>query len=364
MSRLAVSKINLIFILIIVLIGGKGSAIDKYPMKKNVSKIVMGYYASWKRKEFDHNKIRYKYLTHLAHAFTKPDSEGNLIVAADYLYPELTQTAHKNDVKVIMSIGGWGNCEGFPGMASTAKKRKRFIDQVLQFCKDHDYDGVDIDWEFVSNPEEQQDFVTFIKELSAVLKAQDPQLLLTMAAPSGDYWGRWINYEQMIKCFDYICCMSYDYHGEWTAHSGHNSPLYTCHNDPCGSVDESHAYFMKRGVPPQKLLLGIPFYGRSFDCRELYQEYKESHYYGYSEIMNFVNSGWFYVWDDCSRVPYIRNQDETEIISFDDERSVSLKCRYIKEKQVAGVIIWELSLDYFKNTSILLELVGKEFKNN
>ncbi|GAG16486.1 unnamed protein product, partial [marine sediment metagenome] len=112
----------------------------------------------------------------------------------------------------------------------------------------------------------------------------------------------------------------------------------------------------------KKLLLGIPFFGKSFDCSGLYKKFEKSNYHAYSEIMNSLNSGWSYVWDDCSEVPYIQNQDKTEIISFDDERSIALKCQYIKEKQVAGVIIWELSEDYYEDASVLLEVIGKEFK--
>jgi len=362
MLKICKSKMRFGLILIVSLMSWECLTIHEYPVENNLSKVVIGYYASWKKKEFDHNKIQYKYLTHLAHAFTKPDSEGNLIVDEEYIYPELNQTAHKNNVKVIMSIGGWGNCKGFPGMSSTAENRKRFINQVLQFCKNNNYDGVDIDWEFVSNPEEQQNFVFFIKELSVALRAQNPSLLLTMAAPSGDHWGKWVNYEEVIDYFDYISCMTYNYHGEWTDHSGHNSPLYTCRNDPCGSVDDSYLYFLGRQVPKEKLLLGIPFYGRSFDCKDLYQKFEKSKPYRYSEIINFLNSGWSYVWDDCSEVSYIQNQDKTEIISFDDERSVAIKCQYIKEKQVAGVIIWELSEDYYENSSVLLEVIGKKFK--
>jgi len=344
------------------LLSWKCPPILKYQIEKDLSKVVIGYYPSWKKAEFDHNKIQYRYLTHIAHAFTKPDSQGNLIVGEEYIYPELVKAAHQNKVKIMMSIGGWGNCEGFPGMASTRENRERFIGQVLRFCFENSYDGVDIDWEYVSTSVEQQNFVEFTKELSATLKAQKPPLLLTMAVPSGHFWGKWINYEEVIDSFDFIACMTYDYHGEWYQHSVHNSPLYTCHNDPCGSFTDSYSYLLRRQVPPEKLLLGIPFFGRSFDCRDLYQKFNESHYYSYSEVMDILDSGWQYIWDDCSEVPYLRNQDETEIISFDDEHSVSLKCKYIKNRQVAGIIIWEITQDYYKDSSVLLEIIGKEFK--
>jgi len=330
--------------------------------EERLSKVVMGYYPSWKQDTFEHSKVNYRYLTHIAHAFTKPDSDGNLIIDEGYIYPELVREAHKHGVKIIMSTGGWERCEGFPGMASSAENRERFITQVVGFCKKHNYDGVDIDWEYVSDQEEQKNFVLFIEELSKALKVFNPQLQLSMAVPSGHFWGRWINYEELIDEFDYISFMTYDYHGQWSDHSGHNSPLYTCNNDPCGSMNDTYSYSRLRKVPKDKLLLGIPFYGRSFDCEGLYQKFQKSQYYGYGEVMKFFRSGWEYVWDHCAKVPYLRNPERTEIICYDDERSVFLKCKFLKEKQASGIIIWDLSEDYSQGTSVLLDVVGKEFK--
>ncbi len=167
------------FVLLLVFLNAQCQSVGSDPVvliaapRAKLDKVVMGYYASWKRVEFDHTKINYRYLTHIAESFTKPDSEGNLVVDPEFVYPELIATAHANGVRVIMSIGGWGNCEGFPGMAATPETRSRFIGQVVEFCQTNRYDGVDIDWEFVSNPQEQLDFVLFIKELSAALRG-DP----------------------------------------------------------------------------------------------------------------------------------------------------------------------------------------------
>ena len=154
--------------------------------------------------------------------------------------------------------------------------------------------------------------------------------------------------------------MTYDYHGQWSDHSGPNSPLYSSNNDPCGSVDDSFAYFLQRQVPREKLLLGIPFYGRSFDCSDLYQKFQKSNYYGYREILNSLNSGWLYRWDNLAKAPYIQNPYQTEILSFDDAQSIALKCDYILGKDVAGCIIWELSQD--DDSSSLLKVIGNKFK--
>jgi len=335
------------------------SHIPPEPTKPN--KVVMGYYASWKKAEFDHTKVAFQYLTHIAHAFAWPDSFGNLVVPSDYLYPALNDAAHANDVKMILSLGGWGNCAGFPGMSSTAANRSRFVGQLVDFCKANGYDGVDIDWEFVSNQEEKANFVLFIEALGAALKAQTPALLLTMAANSGDYYGRWIDFERLADDFDFIAFMTYDYHGDWSDHSGHNAPLYTPAGDACGSLDETFAYARSRQVPLGKLLVGVPFYGRSFDCGAMGQPFTTCEGWSYADVMALPSAEWARLWDGAAQVPYMRRLDGTKVISFDDMSSVSLKSQYVKDKASAGVIIWELSQDYRSGNSELLEVIGKSF---
>ena len=331
------------------------------PLPTKLSKVVMGYYPGWKKSGFDHTLIAYANLTHIAHAFAKPDTEGNLVVDSSYLYPELVVVAHSHSVKMIMSLGGWGNCDGFAPTAASPEKRSRFINQVVDFCLQNNYDGVDLDWEFVSNDQESRDFSALVRELSAALKALDPPRLLTMAAPAGAYWGRWINFEELHPFFDYISFMTYDYHGPWTDHSGHNSPLYTCKNDPCGSWDDSFTYAMIREVPLEKLLLGIPFYGRSFESAGLYKKASNSEYYNYSDVLKLLDSGWKYNWDFCSQVPFLISPTKKTLLSYDDIRSVFRKCRYVLDKGAAGVIIWEITADRRNGKSELLETVGKTF---
>jgi chitinase len=328
-----------------------------------LAKVVMGYYPSWKKAEFNHTKVHYENLTHIMHAFTKPDAEGNLIVGPEYVYPELVAMAHARGVKVIMSIGGSGNCDGFAPTAADPAKRERFIGQIVGFCKTNGYDGADIDWEFVSNPEEQRNFVLLVKELSARLKAQSPPLLLTTAVPSGDDGGKWINYEEIASDFDYISFMTYDYHGDWSDHAGHNAPLYSCEGDTCGSMNDTYLYAVLRKVPNEKLVLGIPFYGRSFNTGWLYQRSTKSEGTGYAEIVELEKAGWRYNWDFCSQAPYLRSPDGGTIITFDDMRSVYRKCRYVLDKGAAGFIIWEISEDSVDGAPQLLNVIGTAFRS-
>jgi chitinase len=326
-----------------------------------LTKVVIGYYPSWNKDSFDHTKVAYANLTHIANAFAWPDADGNLVVPSDYLYPELNADAHAHGVKMIMSLGGWGNAAGFPGMSATPANRSRFIGQVVAFLEANAYDGVDIDWEFVEGTTEEADFVLLVQELSAALKARTPPLLLTMAAPADAYYGQWIDFETLAASFDYIGFMTYDFHGSWSDHSGHNSPLYPDAGDTDGSWDETFQYARQRQVPLAKLLLGVPFYGKSFDCGGLGLPFTTCTDTTYAEAMGFLASGWTRTWDATAQVPWLRRADGGAIVCYDDTESVEAKCDYVKTKETAGVIIWEISQDYRNGASELLAAVGRSF---
>jgi len=325
------------------------------------TRVVMGYYASWTRAGFDHTQVAFGNLTHIAHAFVWPDPSGNLVVPARFVYPELNAAAHASGVKMILSLGGSDHSAGFPGMTAASANRARFIGQVVDFCAANDYDGIDVNWEYVSNAEERESFVLFIEALGAALKSRTPPLLLTVAAPANNYWARWIDFERLLDDLDLIGLMTYDYHGAWSGHSGHNAPLYAWDGDRCGSVDGTLAYARGRRIPPGKLLVGIPFFGCSFDCGGFGEPFETSRHLSYSEIMGLPATEWALGWDANGRVPFLRRLDGTAIISFDDMRSASLKCQYVKDHQAAGVMIWELSQDARSGSPELLEVIGRSF---
>lgn len=324
-------------------------------------KVVMGYYRTSNKAAYPHAAIDFAYLTHIAHAFAWPDSSGNLVIPDGFLYPELNAAARANGVKMIVSLGGWGNAAGFPGTASTSENRSRFAGQLVDFCRANAYDGADLDWEFVSNDREKADFSLLVETISAAFRAQAPPLLLTIAAPSGNYYGRWIDFERLAGDFDLIGFMTYDYHGEWSDHSGHNAPLYEPSWDSCGSLDETFAYARSRQVPLEKLLVGVPFFGRSFDCGAMGLPFTTSQGWSYADVMDLPSSGWTRFWDSEAQVPYLRRSDGKLVISFDDMSSAGLKAQYVKDKASAGVIIWELGGDYRSGTAELLEVLGKSF---
>ncbi len=115
----------------------------------------------------------------------------------------------------------------------------------------------------------------------------------------------------------------------------------------------------QRGVPQEKIHLGVPFYGREFNATRLYGPSTGGTDVEYGAIPARLNAGWEYFWDDVAKVPYLLNPGRTKFLTFDDSVSVRHKCEYIKQNRLGGAMIWALGQDVFNNTQPLLEAMAR-----
>jgi chitinase len=316
-------------------------------------KIIAAYYPYYNKVFYSHNDIDFKSITHLCHSFIKPDSSGNLIVDDNFLYPELNEAAHNNGVQVLVSIGGWGNHDGFSPMASDSISRQNFIKNLTEFCLKNNYDGADIDWEYPRKVD-KHNFIILLKELKDAFDLAGIKYL-TAAIPSDDYTNVF-NVAEMNKYLDWIGIMTYDFHGSWSNHSGHNSPLYSSPLDTCGSIDYSVNYYLSKGISREKLLIGIPLYGRIFNSPALYLKNDGSNsILLQNSVARITDDGWKYVWDHVCEAPLLYSSDNTQLISYEDVNSIKIKSRYIYNQKLGGAIVWALGQDYDGNSTLLLE---------
>ena len=327
----------------------------------NAQSLLVGYYPSWAQNSFTAADVQWEHVTHVAHAFVWPKADGSLGYEAGFWYPALTQQAHQHNRKVILSVGGAGQSAYFSPVAADAGKRAAFVSALVNAVQQHDYDGVDVDWEFPQTEADKNNLLTFISELYNALHSANPDYLLTMAIPSGNYYGQWFRYDVLKLYVNWFNVMTYDYHGDWFSHSGHNAPLYPSPDDACGSVDETCVYLTDtRGIAKDKLCIGLPFYGRKFYTSGLYQSSTGGGQTdGYNDIAGLIDNGWRRHWDTVSLVPYLTNTAGTQLYTYDDTTSIRYKCDYIIAHHYKGGMIWALGLDQLSgNKQPLLEVAS------
>ena len=327
-------------------------------------KMVIGYYPHWLKSDLPPEKIDLNILTHIIHAFAWPNSDGTLSTYNGMIDANLNYQVHLGAKQILISLGGWGNSTAFSDVTGNSSLRSTFIANIVSFIQQNDYDGVDIDWEYPSTLVHKENLTLFVSELRSALDMIDSGYLLTMAISSGNWYGQWFDYEKLVSICDWLGVMTYDFHGTWSSHAGHNSPISSPSNCSDGSVETALSYLRdQRYIPSNQLVLGIPFYGKVFNAPLLYESFT-----GvvtdleYNEIPSLINAGWSRLWDDYSKVPYLLNNDATKLITYDDSISVALKAERAIQENLSGVMIWAIGQDLNNGRQPLLEAVGNSMR--
>ena len=319
---------------------------------------------------YTEKQIPFKKLTHLIHValVVAAAGDGSVEISPRALEPQLTRRAHAARVRVLVCLQGPAGV--FRKVAATAEARTRLAANIKEFVHKYSYDGVDIDWEV---PEGSQDVSNDVLLMQALRDAlPSPEFLVSMATPAEPgHWGEY-DFAHLTPIVDFYNVMTYDFHGPWTDHTGHNSPLFSSDADPGhdGSIDESmNLYLNKLGVPPEKINLGTGFYGYEFPAGELNAECKcekstaSRPFGGY--IKDRINkNGWVQEFDPIAMEPYlVRQASAPGFITYDDSASTARKVVYALDvRDLGGVFMWELSEDCDGRKQDLLDSMYETYR--
>lgn len=182
------------------------------------------------------------------------------------------------NLKILLSIGGWTYSSNFAQPASTESGRRTFAQSSVKLLKDLGLDGLDVDWEYPKSDGEAADFVKLLQatreeleRYSATLSTTRPHFLLTIASPASESNSRWLKLREMDQYLDFWNMMAYDFTGSWDPTAGHQANVFPSQQIPqCTpfSIDNAVRWYTNAGVPPYKIVLGMPLYGRAFQNTE------------------------------------------------------------------------------------------------
>lgn len=345
-------------------------------------KKIVGYYPNWaiyRNPAFKPQHINASLLTHINYAFIKVDTKGNLLLFdpwadTDYRtdwnkqkpfwgnFEQLCELKRKNPhLKTLFSVGGWTLSDTFSAMAEDPEARRNFIVQCIGFCEHYGFDGIDIDWEYPGyaehqgRPQDKRNFTLLLQELHHAAKRYSPELLITIAAPAGPTHYRNIEVDKIHPYLDWINLMCYDFAGAgWSERTHHHAALFSGKKGDLFSADAAIQYYLSQGVPPSKLVMGIPLYGRSFASTQGFgsthagegpSSTVEPGMLFFYDIKKNLLPTYTRHWDDVAKVPYLLHPATGAFVTYEDEESLAYKCHYINEHKLAGAMVWELGLD-------------------
>jgi chitinase len=367
------SLILCLFILLLTL--APAWAADESNAAAPASPRLLAYYPDWAKYQtppYTAEKIPYNKVTHILEAFLLlKDGEGNLYIEPGLIEPALIKKAHAAGVKVMISIGGADPVQAnrFSKIAASDTARRTFAENIHAFLDKYGYDGVDIDWEVPNAPKDTLPCILLMESLRFELLA--PDYLISMAVPSDPpSYGTGFDIPALAPLVDFLNVMTYDFHGPWSDHAGHNSPLILSPEDPEqeGSVRTSmDLYEVQYGVDRRKLNLGTAFYGYEFDGESALWEYCPKYNCSNTSTWNYgtyikqrVNHlGWKRHSDPIARAPYLLQEDPNDppgFLTYDDPGSTARKAQYVLGvRRFGGVFMWDLSGDYDGQSQDLLD---------
>ena len=296
-------------------------------------------------------------------------------------------------LKVGISVGGWTRSGDFPGVSADKVKRQNFASNIAKFIDYLGFDFVDIDWEHPTvsrpasgsdegcpgGPDDTENFTLLMQELRNELNKLEEKngkhYELSIAMSAELEMLKVIQYDKIFKIVDFVNMMTYDLAGSWNSYTSHHTPLYTNDNynhqkmNAKNSADSCIKYFEETygtTIDYKKILIGVAAYTRGWagvkddgldennpglfatatpnsvkgpdgstdgsyafsDFDRMMKEYDLEEYF-----------------DDSAKSPYYYSPTKGYFFTGDNERSVAAKGKYVKEKELGGLIMWMASQD-------------------
>jgi len=258
---------------------------------------------------------------------------------------------------VLIAIGGWSDSAGdkYSRMVNSASARANFVTTAVQFIQQHNFDGLDLDWEYPvcwqgdcrGPASDKENFANLVVELKNAFRPYG-FLLSSAVGASRSIADRAYDVPVLSANLDWIGLMTYDIHGGWDGVTGHNSPF----RGPAPNTVDTVEYWLSKGAARDKLVVGIPLYGRSFTLSNPNNNgvgapattgapgpiSGEGGFLAYIEFC----TGWTYR-NNPGVGPYAFRGNQWT--SYDDQAIIEQKVGFIKDESLAGSMVWDISLD-------------------
>lgn len=280
------------------------------------------------------------WLTHINYAFGHVNETFDGVLLRDKDAKALKKISRLKrrfpHLKVLLSIGGWGSGR-FSEMVSDPQLRMSFARDCKRVVDKYRLDGIDIDWEYPSTsvakissaPTDIDNYTLMMRDIRSCIGADK---LLTQATCGG---ARYIDFKGVDPYIDYTNIMSYDLgHAPF-----HNATLFRSElTDPNSlSVEECLQRHLDAGVSRDKLVLGLPFYGRGA---------KDFPRRGIDPGKVHLLPGYTYHWDNVAKVPYLTSDETGEMVyGYEDEKSLACKAQFALDQGLKGAMYWSYNSD-------------------
>ncbi|KAJ2237915.1 hypothetical protein H4R99_000637 [Coemansia sp. RSA 1722] len=355
--------------------------------------IIAGYAPGWK----DLSVVDISKYTHINLAYAEPQPNGTFAFSASYNVQDFTSKIHSAGSRALIALGGYSGSIYVSDALKNADSRGQLTRSIVDFIKDNNLDGVDMDWianecNHVDQHNDAANLLVFVRELRDSLNSAFPSTskklislgvgLKPFAGPDGPL----SDVSEYAKWVDYINILAYDINGPEDKTTGPNSPLnYEFDRGNQQSLISAIDSWTQAKFPVNQITAGLAFYGRSSKSTvdmstqpwNVYQPqesivprgddddglwasqcnknapsfsgiwaYKNLRKQGVLKAAEEALAPWQRNWDSVSLTPWVFNPHSKTFISYDDPSSISAKANFVQGRGLAGVAVYDVCMDY------------------
>ncbi|MCK5033737.1 MAG: hypothetical protein KAS18_08885, partial [Calditrichia bacterium] len=315
--------------------------IDLQQKKAPLNATVFGYLPYWANSDY----LQYSLLTHIAAFGVNINSNGTLGNDHGWPWTALINEAHAHGVKVILTAILFSG-DDIHTLITTLTYKNAFFVNIRNKILEGNADGVNIDFESLNNADKGANIVNFMNDLTTFLHNAIPGCEVSYASPAVNWGGYW-DLAGLANACDYLFIMGYSFAGSWSSTSGPMAPLTG------GSINITNTVNTQYGTVtlnnPQKLILGLPYYGYHWitvngEVRaSILSNVGSKFYHSYQSGADIYGE----IWDAQSQSPWYRydDGDDWHQVWCDNDSSLGLKYDLAQSKNLKGVGMWALGYD-------------------
>jgi spore germination protein YaaH len=355
---------------------------------KDMKKEVLGFMPYWRIDDI--NYIRHDLVTDVNYFGLFVDNNGGIVKVVDGETNPGWREWNNQEIKDLIAktqiMGGEfslsimaQNNETIEAILNSEKAQNNLIENILSEVHTRKLNGVNIDFEYLGEPEDElrQKFTDFSLSLKSAVADKSPQTklyvsIMPMAARQKDLF----DFRQIINVYDKFIGMSYEYAGAGSEIATATAPMTGfAENKFYFDVKTTYDDYLKV-IPKEKILMGVPYYGRDWavqsgsriQSKTLPDSDPDSYravisYARAREMKEFKKSQCKF--DSVAQQPWCWYTDEKTKVDhqvwFEDTKSIGLKYDFAKNQDFGGVAIWVLGYD--KDYPDLWNLIKNKFSD-
>jgi spore germination protein YaaH len=314
----------------------------KITTAKSLSAKVLGWHPYWASSSAYLN-YDYNALSHIAYFSYEVDTAtGGYSTIRGWNTTSIIDYAHQKGTKVLLTVTNFGSARNTELLSDTIKQI-HLLNTLIPLLTSRNGDGVNFDLETVS-VSQRNNLVNFMQRAVTMIKAELPEAEISMATPAVDWSGSW-DLKKLSEICDYLIVMGYNYYYGGSSTAGPVAPLAGENYNITRTVNT----YLTAGVAPEKLLLGLPWYGYDWPVTGASRKSATtgtgtSRVYSAAETLATQYSKTLDELTSSAWVSYT-SASLWRQLWYDDNESLTMKYDYAASENLAGIGIWALSYE-------------------